>query len=123
MRVELAVQSLGCSHHNVVELCGVDFAGQGSALNLDEPRVLEGVAPDGPVDLAEHGVAPELEAGQHQVALGRVVAVGLVHRGLAAPQDHRRQLELQPGLAVVFVHLEDEPVSAQERARGVQLAV
>ena len=46
--------------HDVVQLSGVDFSRQRPALNLDQPGVLQGVATDGPVNLAKHPVPTEL---------------------------------------------------------------
>ena len=56
---------------DVVELRGRDLADEGAAVHLDEPRVLDGVRAQRPVQLAEHAVAPELEPGEQEVALAQ----------------------------------------------------
>jgi len=41
-----------------------NFSEKWSALNLNEPSVLDGIASEGPFDFAEHCVSAELEACQ-----------------------------------------------------------
>ena len=70
---------------NIVQLGGRHFSKQRSALDLDQPRVLEGVRAERPVKLAEHGVASKLEAGEQKMPLAKLI----LPLELAAAKHHR----------------------------------
>ena len=102
---------LSCSLLKIVsgtDLSGRDLSEERAALDLDEPGVLEGVAAQRPLDLAEHGVAAELEAGEQKVSLRQLVRLLLVGVGDAGSEDDRRQLQLEQRLPVALVHLEND---------------
>ena len=107
----------------MASLGGGDLADERSAVHLDEPRVLDGVRAQRPVQLAEHAVAPELEPGQQEVALAQQpVAVRPVLGGEGpGAQQHGREEQLELRLPELLVHLEADLLHDEEGAREVVL--